>query len=151
MADSFSDTVRRCVRDRVGGRCSRPGCSQGRSFASSNPEKAVVVGDAAHICAASPGGPRFNPSQGASERRSPVNAIWLCPSCHRLVDSDPARYTVEMLIAWKAAAELRAGDAASANSEKPVKAVQVDASKANGVQVGDYGTMSLRVDVRASD
>jgi hypothetical protein len=63
------------------------------------------VGVAAHISAASPGGPRYNPSLTAAERIDPNNAIWLCQNCAKLVDNDVARYSVGLLKKWKRDAE----------------------------------------------
>lgn len=39
------------------------------------------------------------------ERSGPDNGIWLCQTCAKLVDSDPARYTEELLVTWKVKAE----------------------------------------------
>jgi hypothetical protein len=61
----------------------------------------VDVGKAGHICAASPGGPRYDPSQTKEERRSQSNGIWLCSNHHDLIDLDPDKYTVDLLKQWK--------------------------------------------------
>ena len=63
---------------------------------------------AAHIHAASRGGPRYDPSQTENERKHIENAIWLCQSCSVLVDRDSATYTADMLRNWKKIAETRA-------------------------------------------
>ena len=47
-----------------------------------NMGSSVSVGEAAHIYAASEGGPRFNPGMSEVERRSIENGIWLCSACH---------------------------------------------------------------------
>lgn len=39
------------------------------------------------------------------ERQSAENGIWLCQNCAKLVNNDPARYSVEMLRQWKQRAE----------------------------------------------
>jgi hypothetical protein len=65
----------------------------------------VNIGVAAHITAASPDGPRYEPTLTAEQRRSAENGIWLCQTDGKLVDSDSVRYTVESLRAWKVAAE----------------------------------------------
>ena len=39
------------------------------------------------------------------ERMDISNGIWLCKTCHALVDSDTQRYTVELLHTWKRQAE----------------------------------------------
>jgi hypothetical protein len=63
------------------------------------------IGVAAHITAASPGGPRYDPNLSAEDRKSPDNGIWLCQSCAKLIDSDQQRYTVSLLREWKRLAE----------------------------------------------
>ena len=60
---------------------------------------------AAHITAARPGGPRYQPALSSAERGSAPNGIWLCQTCAKLVDSDVTRYTAEALQRWKAKAE----------------------------------------------
>ena len=65
----------------------------------------VSIGVAAHITAAAPGGPRFDPSLNAEERQSLQNAIWLCQNCAKLIDNDTTRFAVEVLRQWKAQAE----------------------------------------------
>lgn len=67
-----------------------------------------TIGVAAHICAASAGGPRFDPCQTAVQRSESENGIWLCQNCGRLIDADPRKYPVETLRTWKAEAQKRA-------------------------------------------
>ncbi|WP_407640099.1 HNH endonuclease [Amycolatopsis azurea] len=56
------------------------------------------LGEVAHIQSLSPFGPRFGPVGG---RDVVENLIVLCPSCHRLIDSDVASYSVERLVPWQ--------------------------------------------------
>src|SRR5262249_20791802 len=72
---------------------------------SSEPEKAVNIGVAAHITAAAPGGPRYDPSLTSEERKSLENGIWLCQTCSVRIDRDAAKYTTELLREWKQDAE----------------------------------------------
>ena len=60
----------------------------------------INIGEAAHICAAAPGGPRYDPSMTPEQRKSASNGIWLCRNHAKAVDSDPA-YTVEILREWQ--------------------------------------------------
>src|SRR5690349_1178008 len=77
--DDFSEAVRRRLARRAGNRCSFPGCGASTEGPSSDgPEAVNSVGVAAHITAASPGGPRFDPTMSSVERRSIENAIWMC-------------------------------------------------------------------------
>jgi hypothetical protein len=65
----------------------------------------IDVGVAAHITAAAPGGPRFDPNLSDKERASATNGIWLCQNCAKLVDSDVARFSALALRGWKLGAE----------------------------------------------
>ena len=66
------------------------------------------MGEAAHITAASPGGPRYAESLTSEQRREIGNAIWLCRICAKLIDTDIEKYTEKTLIDWKRIAEDRA-------------------------------------------
>jgi hypothetical protein len=68
----------------------------------------VTIGVAAHICAASAGGPRYDPLQTPEQRRGKENGIWLCQNCGKLIDSDEAKFTEEVLRRWKRDAQERA-------------------------------------------
>jgi len=63
------------------------------------------IGVAAHITAASPSGPRYNPDLTSDQRAGLANGIWLCQNCAKLIDSDQARFTVKKLQSWKREAE----------------------------------------------
>jgi len=66
---------------------------------------------AAHITAAAPGGPRYNPDLSSAERAGIANGIWCCNKCGHLIDADDSAYEVDMLREWKVQAE--AGAAAN--------------------------------------
>jgi hypothetical protein len=68
----------------------------------------VNVGVACHITAASPGGPRYDSTLSPEERSSIRNAVWLCQTCAKLIDSDEVRFTARVLQEWKWIAEQRA-------------------------------------------
>lgn len=103
--DNFSEKTKRILRERVGGKCSNPSCNRETCGPSDNPDKSVILGDAAHIRAASPGGPRYDTSMSVEERVHISNGIWLCKNCARLIDINAAAYPVEMLLKWKEEAE----------------------------------------------
>jgi tetratricopeptide (TPR) repeat protein len=106
--DNFTPRTRKVLAERVAVRCSNPDCQQTTSGPNSNPEKSMNIGVAAHITAAAPGGERYDDSLSNEERKSAENGIWLCQTCAKLVDNDPARYPVEVLYEWKRGAEARA-------------------------------------------
>ncbi len=105
MRDDFTKQTIETLADRAGNRCSNPGCRQPTSGPRTESTRAVNIGVAAHITAASEGGPRYDSSLTPEERRHPDNGIWLCQNCAKLVDNDPARYPVDLLRAWKRDAE----------------------------------------------
>jgi hypothetical protein len=92
----------------VGYRCSNPDCGRPTVSANAAQDRTITIGVAAHIRAASPGGPRFDPAQSREARRGIDNGIWLCQNCGRLVDADPERFTIEVLVRWKREAQERA-------------------------------------------
>lgn len=105
MRDGFSQDVKDTLSKRVGLLCSNPDCRVLTMGPNSNAEKATNLGVAAHISAASPGGPRYDGSISNEARRSILNGIWLCQSCAKLIDSDPSRYTFQLITKWKMSAE----------------------------------------------
>ena len=59
------------------------------------------TGEIAHICAASPDGPRYDPNMSDDDRRNIDNLILLCEKCNKLIDSNPGDYPVSKLREWK--------------------------------------------------
>lgn len=108
MRDDFDQKTKDILFKRARAKCSNPACRRETSLAHSEADKAVNLGEAAHITAASPHGPRYDATLSAKERKSIHNAIWLCGTCAKLIDSDEPKYTVALLQKWKAVAE--AGD-----------------------------------------
>lgn len=103
--DDFSSATKELLANRVGRKCSNPSCRKLTCGANIAPDKITNIGVASHICAASKGGPRYDESMTAEERKSFDNGIWLCQSCSKLIDTDTARYTKEVLLQWKKIAE----------------------------------------------
>jgi tetratricopeptide (TPR) repeat protein len=103
--DDFSSDVKRALYSRVGGYCSCPSCPNTTSGPHSDAAKATNTGVAAHISAAAPGGPRYNPSLTSEQRASAENGIWLCQICAKLIDNDPAAFPEALLLQWKKDAE----------------------------------------------
>jgi hypothetical protein len=95
------------LANRAGHHCSNPSC-QRLTTGPDGDDGHASIGVAAHITAASIGGPRYNSLASAEERSDSSNGIWLCQTCSRLVDTDIANYTIEVLQEWKAVREASA-------------------------------------------
>lgn len=108
MRDDFNAEVKRILASRVNNTCSNPDCQSPTSGPQLDSTKALNIGVAAHISAASVGGPRYNPLLTDEERCHANNGIHLCQNCAKLVDNDPSQFTEEVLKAWKTLAEHRA-------------------------------------------
>lgn len=116
MRDDFPLSVKELLAKRVGYRCSNPSCRQPTSGPQEDFMKAINVGVAAHITAASIDGPRYDPRL-TEERRSSQNGLWLCQTCAKLVDNDVNRYSVKVLRNWKQQAECTAARELEQRSE----------------------------------
>src|SRR5690242_12847877 len=105
MRDNFDRKTIETLSKRVGNRCSNPNCRQPTSGPTVDAAGAINIGVAAHITAASKGGPRYSDTLTTIERTSIENGIWLCQSCSKLIDSDILRYSADILIEWKSLSE----------------------------------------------
>lgn len=108
MRDDFTERTKRILAARAGNRCSNPLCRKITSGPAVDSNSATIIGEAAHIKAASPGGKRYDSSMTSSERKSIENGIWLCESCAKLIDTDEKEYSVLRLYEWKDTAEAEA-------------------------------------------
>ncbi len=99
--DNFTKKNSIILSERAALMCSNPNCRILTSGPHSVESKSLKNGVAAHIHAATSGGPRYNPNQSKNERSCITNGIWLCHNCSDLVDKDPQRYTSNILFKWK--------------------------------------------------
>ncbi|MFM0292240.1 hypothetical protein P0D68_03705 [Paraburkholderia sp. RL17-380-BIE-A] len=106
--DNFNKPVVEELARRVAFACSNPDCRNQTVGPKTGPEGFVTTGEAAHITAAAPGGPRYDVALTSAERSAFKNGIWLCRNCAALIDRDVAGYPVEKLTQWKQTAEARA-------------------------------------------
>lgn len=104
--DDFPKAIKQLLAERVGYRCSRPGCDVPTAGAAAG-GGVSSIGTAAHITAAAPGGPRYDCELTPAERAHADNGIWLCANHGREVDSDHHRFSVQELRQWKRDAEER--------------------------------------------
>ena len=93
---------------RAGYLCSDPACRRPTIGATSDGESEINLGVAAHICAASPEGPRYDEEMTRTERRSAANGIWMCQLHGKSIDSKDPKYTVDLLREWKHTAQREA-------------------------------------------
>lgn len=103
--DDFNQRTIEILRARVAHRCSNPECRVITVGPSQDMQKTNSIGEAAHICAAAPGGPRYDATMTTEQRKSIENAIWLCSNCSDKIDKDPDSYPVTLLYEWKQKAE----------------------------------------------
>jgi hypothetical protein len=101
----FAPKTKETLAKRVAMRCSNPLCQKVTSGPRDDPAMSVNIGVAAHITAASEGGPRYDVSLTPRQRSSSQNGIWLCQTCAKLVDNDVQRFTADLLREWKHRAE----------------------------------------------
>lgn len=103
-----SPTQEKIVAQKSHNRCAYPRCGAVLvAEPESNRDSAKSVGKFAHICAASPGGPRYDASMSDTERSSASNLIFLCGTHHDVIDSQLDFHTVDFLRKAKADHEAR--------------------------------------------
>lgn len=149
--DDFSKPVIRALALRAGYCCSLPECGRptvGPSDA--GPDKHVIIGVAAHITAAAPGGPRYDPQMTPEQRSSISNGIWLCSTHARLIDVNPIAFPTHRLQEMKAAHEA-ALEARLAGSSSPLAETDFIALGPNLIFTGelfgiDGNVWSFRLD-----
>jgi hypothetical protein len=103
--DDFSKATRDRIAKLAGWRCSYPTCQTETIGATSDGQGVIDIGTAAHICAAAPGGPRYDEKMSPEERSSPNNGIWMCRDHGKAIDSNDPEFTVERLREWKRQAQ----------------------------------------------
>lgn len=91
----FRPATVRALAQRSAYMCNR--CRRLTIAPDSTPDGILMTGIAAHICAASPGGPRADATLTDNQVRSIDNGIWLCTECSKIVDSDVGQFPVEDL------------------------------------------------------
>jgi hypothetical protein len=99
--DEFSEKIKNRIAKRAGWLCSYPTCRNSTVGATSDGDGEINIGTAAHICAAAPGGPRYDATMTAEERSSVRNGIWMCRDHGKAVDSKDPAFTVDRLREWK--------------------------------------------------
>jgi hypothetical protein len=104
----FSKTTIDALAKRARFQCSNPDCGAHTVGPNSDPTKATLIGEAAHIMGAKPGAMRYDASMSDVTRAAITNGIWLCRNCHGQIDKDAASYPSALLFAWRKEHEGRA-------------------------------------------
>lgn len=99
--DDFPKPIKRTVGERSAYICANPDCRAPTIGPHSDPNKSLKTGEACHIRAAAPGGPRYDSEQTPEERSGIGNAIWLCAECSTRVDKDEHAYPATLLVQWR--------------------------------------------------
>ncbi len=104
--DNFTQATIDKLSRQAGNFCSNPDCRIMVMSAKAQDGNGITnLGVAAHICAAAPGGPRYNEDMTPTARKNHSNGIWLCQNCAHLIDSEPHNYSVALLQEWKVDAQ----------------------------------------------
>lgn len=104
----FSAATRKILAERAGYQCSVLNCGRHTVGPGPGRTESIRTGMAAHIYAASPGGPRGTGGLTAAERSDPDNGIWCCYLHGKAIDSAKGNsYSTVELKAWKRLHELR--------------------------------------------
>ena len=103
--DEFSKPVIEALAKRAGYLCSNLDCRQLTVGSNAIKGKATIIGEAAHITAAAPGGARYDHTFTPEQRSDITNGIWLCSSCATLIDKDPVNFPTSLLHEWKGGVE----------------------------------------------
>jgi hypothetical protein len=97
----FDDDVTQAVAALTADRCSNPHCRALTSGPMNDRTKSLNVGVTLAISAVAAGGPRHDATLSDTERHAESNAIWLCYTCARQVNSNAAGYPASVLRRWK--------------------------------------------------
>jgi hypothetical protein len=97
----FIPKTKEILAKRAGQICSNPDCRRSTSGPHTDDDKAINLGETAHIKAARKDQARYDPNMTDEERSNISNGIWLCRECARKIDVDEKKYTVELLHRWK--------------------------------------------------
>jgi hypothetical protein len=106
--ENFSSTVKKSMAASAGHQCSFPSCNQLTVGPGASTDYVSNSGYAAHIYAASAGGPRGQGGLSPQELKAAGNGIWLCGRHAKLIDNNRGTtYPPEVLLSYKALHEAR--------------------------------------------
>jgi hypothetical protein len=94
---SYSDRTLKVLWGRAAGRCAVPICRVELFAEATDYDPVTLIGDIAHIEAASDDGPRANLVLSGKKRDSYDNLILLCKNCHSKLDGQKNTHSVEFI------------------------------------------------------
>jgi hypothetical protein len=147
MRDDFKPKTKDNLAKRVGFICSNAECNMLTIGPNSDKNKNTSIGVAAHIKAASEGGPRYDKNLSSEERQDINNGIWLCQSCSRLIDRDIKKYTTDLLQKWKKNAESVASERLNTQLSKGAMFTDkddIESIKPNGYYEKEFNDQKVR-------
>lgn len=103
MRDEFSNPTKEILKKRAAFICSNPTCKiMTIAPCAESDDKIQYIGKAAHITAASIGGPRYDENMSSEKRKSASNGIFLCSNCADMIDKNNGMdYSVTTIKKWK--------------------------------------------------
>jgi len=101
MSGAIPPRDQKILCTRSGNRCALSDCHKElvKNKTENDPES--MIGVMAHIKGEKEGASRYDPNMTDKERQSYENLILLCGSCHKIIDDQPNKYTVEELLQIK--------------------------------------------------
>jgi hypothetical protein len=150
----FSSATRRIIAERAGYQCSVLNCGRLTVGPGAGKDKVLNIGMAAHIFAASPGGPRGTGGLSAAERSEPENGIWCCYAHGKAIDSETGNaFSAAELKAWKRLHEARKGAEVSGAAQDRfglVESISVNSAPALAGRKFDLGMRNIITGPNAS-
>jgi hypothetical protein len=141
---ALTDKTRKILWARSGNLCAI--CHQKLVVDETQLDAESVVGEECHICAQSPGGPRFNPLFSADRINALENLILLCSNDHKKIDDQHQAHPAEWLRAKKAAHEKWVEDKLTESAElRPMRIVRTKANVPQKMDRITSGKMLLNI------
>lgn len=120
-----------------GNKCANPDCQRELI------KDGTQLGEIAHICAASPNGPRYDASMTDDERRDYANLILLCGDCNKIIDGNPEKYPVGLLREWKQIHESRCQDQFEEKQKEYLKRIECCPQQDVGIEEDSFFDIKL--------
>lgn len=157
--DDFDRSVVDALGKRASYICSNPDCRiHTLAPSTEDSSKFIYIGKAAHITAASEGGPRFDANLSSGERKSIRNGIFLCSNCAEMIDeNDGIDYRVDLLRKWKSDHETWVIENLNKQAQGPTKSrLSISVTSHNqrgGITAGvvNLGSQPRNLDKRLQD